>query len=206
MNSSNLELQKATIYQSCNDEYKRGVILNRDKIAKAFPKIDTHNDWEVISEILQTPKDTQPEYYKAKGMSIPPDEILQKFNPTGIKVPMRSREELQRSRTSLPLLDLLKALHYYTSSKVSKLEKKDRLKVENNFNESALLGLGSLVEDLAERLIGEHGIEIFAERDSSENMDRDGDEEGPSESEGSEADEDQDDHDDSAGSISDISF
>ncbi|CAH2353047.1 hypothetical protein CLIB1423_09S01618 [[Candida] railenensis] len=204
MNSSNVELQKATVYQSCNDEYKRGVILNREKIAKAFPDIDTDNDWEVISEILQTAKDIQPEYYKSKGTSIPPDEILQKFNPTGIRVPMRSREELSKSRSPLPSSDLLKALHYYTSRKVSKLDKKDRLKLENNFDETALLSLGSLVEDLAERLIGEHGIEIFTERDSSENVDRD--EEEPSESEGSEADEDQDDHDDSAGSISDISF
>lgn len=163
MNTRSKHFHNTNIYQSCNDELKRNVSLSRETAALLFP--DKKSDKELIPEII---KSNDPSLFLNRGSSIPPDEILQFLNPSDLRIPMRSREEF--SHGELPLLDLLNALHYYISEKVSHLDeqtKKDR--IERSLDETALLGVGILVEEMAEKIIQESGIGVFIEKSNETN-------------------------------------
>lgn len=159
MNSTKRETQRANLYDVCNDGIRRGVLLNRKKIARKNNSLAK----EGSQLILDNDKDDD-DIYRSRGIAIPPDEVLLAQSQTGIKIPIRHREEFPKD-APLPLAELLKAIHYYASKRVSKLPSEDKIALERSLDETALLGFGVMVEELADSYIDENGVDIFVEND-----------------------------------------
>ncbi|CUM64130.1 uncharacterized protein PRCAT00001721001 [Priceomyces carsonii] len=169
MNTTAGEALNSNIYRACNGEYKRGVILNRGKLVNSSShrvkirgqKIDLviNKDAEDIDAIFQS-----------RGICIPPDEILDSIKTSNIKIPMKFRDEFADD-VQLPSSDLLKVLHYYASKKIG--SRPENRRFTKFLDESALLGLGMMVERYVEDLVSEHAANIYlttAEGDSQDNI------------------------------------
>lgn len=162
MNTQPREYGRLSVFESCSGEVKRGVHLNRDRAHELFPgyKGDKRG---LFARILAS---DDPELYHNRGHAVPPDEILQHLKPSAVRIPLRAREDFVEC--PLPLLELLKVLHYYASHRVeaeASAAQSPQLGawLARSMDETALLALGVLVEEMAERLVEERGVNIFLE-------------------------------------------
>jgi RNA polymerase I-specific transcription initiation factor RRN10 len=169
MNTQPREYGRLNVFESCSGEVKRGVHLNRDRAHELFPgyKGDKRG---LFARILAS---DDPELYHNRGHAVPPDEILQHLNPSAVRIPLRAREDFVEC--PLPLLELLKVLHYYASHQVeaeASAAQSPQLRawLARSMDETALLALGVLVEEMAERLVEEGGVNIFLEPDADEGV------------------------------------
>lgn len=158
MNSSKRDILAANLFQSCNDEIRNGVIIDQAKAEDA-----TKQTLYVGDSAIAGRKDE--DIYKNRGQAIPPDEILDRLNPTKLKIPMVYREEFPEN-LKLPSSDLLKALHYYTSTKISMSD--DLTRMKRSMNDTALLAFGLLIEDWADMILDSDAADMFTEDDPTD--------------------------------------
>lgn len=77
------------------------------------------------------------------------DDLLAIYKPSSFKykIPLKARTEFTE-KERLPSSDLLKALHYYASSKLAEMSKRSEL-----LDETLLLLFGIVIEDYIDELI-----------------------------------------------------
>lgn len=159
MNVTKGEVTKATVYQACNDEFRTGVILNKEVLRQSPWQKTKISDHQLDLIIDKDAQDAE-EIFKNPGTAVPPDEILDSLNTTGVKIPIKQRDEFPHG-AKLPSSDLIKALHYRMSKKIDDLGLK---RAERSLDETALLALGMMVEKWADSLIDEQTATAFAEK------------------------------------------
>ncbi|CCE85334.1 Piso0_004922 [Millerozyma farinosa CBS 7064] len=158
MNSSKRDILTTNLFQACNDEVRNGVIIDQAKAEDA-----SKQNLYVGDSAIAGKKDE--EIYKNRGQAIPPDEILDRLNSTKLKIPMVYREEFPDD-LNLPSSDLLKALHYYTSTKISMSD--DLTRMKRSMNDTALLAFGLLIEDWADTILDSGVADMFMEEDTTD--------------------------------------
>lgn len=158
MNSSKRDILIANLFQACNDEVRSGVIIDQAK-AEDATKQSLH-----LGDAATTGKKDE-DIYKNRGQALPPDEILDRLNPTKLRIPMVYREEFPEE-LKLPSSDLLKALHYYTSAKISMSDELTRMK--RSMNDTALLAFGLLIENWADMILDSGAVDMFMEEDPTD--------------------------------------
>lgn len=163
MNTTKGDSIKATIYQGCNDEFRKGVVIDQNKLRNSSHSISI-NDGRLDLVINKDAEDVD-DIFKNHGTAIPPDEILESLNTTGIKIPMKNREEFPEG-IDIPEPELLNALHYYTSKKISLLG--SYKKVERSLDETSLIAFGMLVDTWMDDLVDETTAQMFLEPDELE--------------------------------------
>lgn len=148
-------LWRANIYNACNDEYVRNVKLDPDALLRSKYHKVSMNKVKQRKVLLDTRAPDFEDVFIEKGAPMGPDDILEALKPLALKIPVPSRDEVP----NLPLSDLLKALHYYSSFTGLR---------EHSCDETALLSLGMLVEQWADELVTEEYAKMFADVDQPE--------------------------------------
>lgn len=144
------QLWCANVFDACNDKYVKDAQIDTDAVlrSKHHEASFTKNKQRKI--IVDTEASDYEDIFIDKGTPIGPDDILEAVKPLALKIPTPRREEIK----NLPLSDLLRALHYYSS--YSGLQ-------EHSCDETALLSLGMLVEQWADELVTDDFAKMFAE-------------------------------------------
>lgn len=163
MNATKRDSITATIYQACNDEFRKGVVIDQRKLRNSSHSVTIKDNQ--LDLIIDKDAEDVDEIFKNHGTALPPDEILQSLNTTQVKIPIKHRDEFP-SDISLPEPELLNVLHYYTSKKVSKTG--SYKKVERSLDESSLLAFGMMVDSWVDGLIDESTAQMFLEPDTME--------------------------------------
>lgn len=160
MNATKGDSITATIYQACNDEFRKGVVIDQSKLKNSSHSVSIKDNQ--LDLVIDKDASDIDEIFKNHGTAIPADEILQSLNTTRVKIPIKYREEFP-SDINLPDPELLNVLHYYTSKKIAKSD--SYKKVERSLDETSLLAFGMMVESWADELIDESAAQMFLEQD-----------------------------------------
>lgn len=144
------KLWYANVYDASNDGYVRDVELNMDSLLRLEHHTLSFTKNKQRKVLLDPQAPDYEDVFKEKGNPMGPDDILEAIKPLALRIPVPQRDEIP----VLPLSDLLKALHYYSSH--SGLQ-------EHSCDETALLSLGMLVEQWADELVTEEYAKMFAE-------------------------------------------
>lgn len=160
---SGLSKSNTNVFHAVDGRYIKNRVLDREKIAAS-----SHHQLELCDgRVVATLDKDAPDYdemFKSKGTVVPADEVLASKMPSNMKVPMKTREEFIRDQVQLPDSDLLKVLHYYSSKKLSQ---EPTTKLLRQFDESALLALGLMVEKWADEMIDDTLVDQFVEKKSN---------------------------------------
>lgn len=160
MNATKGDSITATIYQACNDEFRKGVVIDQSRLKNSSHSVSIKDNQ--LDLVIDKDASDVDEIFKNHGTAIPPDEILQSLNSTEVKIPIKHREEFP-SDINLPDPELLNVLHYYTSKKIAKSD--SYKKVERSLDETSLLAFGMMVESWVDDLIDESTAQMFLEHD-----------------------------------------
>lgn len=160
MNATKGDSITATIYQACNDEFRKGVVIDQSRLKNSSHSVSIKDNQ--LDLVIDKDASDVDEIFKNHGIAIPPDEILQSLNSTEVKIPIKHREEFP-SDINLPDPELLNVLHYYTSKKIAKSD--SYKKVERSLDETSLLAFGMMVESWVDDLIDESTAQMFLEQD-----------------------------------------
>lgn len=160
MNATKGDSITATIYQACNDEFRKGVVIDQSKLKNSSHSVSIKDNQ--LDLVIDKDASDIDEIFKNHGTAIPADEILQSLNTTRVKIPIKYREEFP-SDINLPDPELLNVLHYYTSKKIAKSD--SYKKVERSLDETSLLAFGMMVESWADELMDESAAQMFLEQD-----------------------------------------
>lgn len=160
MNATKGDSITATIYQACNDEFRKGVVIDQSRLKNSSHSVSIKDNQ--LDLVIDKDASDVDEIFKNHGTAIPPDEILQSLNSTEVKIPIKHREEFP-SDINLPDPELLNVLHYYTSKKIAKSD--SYKKVERSLDETSLLAFGMMVESWVDDLIDESTAQMFLEQD-----------------------------------------
>lgn len=144
------KLWYANVYDASNDGYVRDVELNMDSLLRLEHHTLSFTKNKQRKVLLDPQAPDYEDVFKEKGNPMGPDDILEAIKPLALRIPVPQRDEIP----VLPLSDLLKALHYYSSH--SGLQ-------EHSCDETALLSLGMLVEQWADELVTDEYAKMFAE-------------------------------------------
>lgn len=144
------KLWYANVYDASNDGYVRDVELNMDSLLRLKHHTLSFTKNKQRKVLLDPQASDYEDVFIEKGNPMGPDDILEATKPLALRIPVPQREEIP----VLPLSDLLKALHYYSSH--SGLQ-------EQSCDETALLSLGMLVEQWADELVTDDYAKMFAE-------------------------------------------
>lgn len=144
------KLWYANVYDASNDGYVRDVELNMDSLLRLKHHTLSFTKNKQRKVLLDPQAPDYEDVFIEKGNPMGPDDILEATKPLALRIPVPQREEIP----VLPLSDLLKALHYYSSH--SGLQ-------EHSCDETALLSLGMLVEQWADELVTDDYAKMFAE-------------------------------------------
>lgn len=144
------KLWYANVYDASNDGYVRDVELNMDSLLRLKHHMLSFTKNKQRKVLLDPQAPDYEDVFIEKGNPMGPDDILEAIKPLALRIPVPQREEIP----VLPLSDLLKALHYYSSH--SGLQ-------EHSCDETALLSLGMLVEQWADELVTDDYAKMFAE-------------------------------------------
>lgn len=144
------KLWYANVYDASNDGYVRDVKLNMDSLLRLKHHTLSFTKNKQRKVLLDPQAPDYEDVFIEKGNPMGPDDILEATKPLALRIPVPQREEIP----DLPLSDLLKALHYYSSH--SGLQ-------EHSCDETALLSLGMLVEQWADELVTDDYAKMFAE-------------------------------------------
>ncbi|CUM49043.1 unnamed protein product [Debaryomyces tyrocola] len=158
MNATKGDSITATIYQACNDEFRKGVVIDQSRLKNSSHSVSIKDNQ--LDLVIDKDASDVDEIFKNHGTAIPPDEILQSLNSTQVKIPIKHREEFS-SDINLPDPELLNVLHYYTSKKIAKSD--SYKKVERSMDETSLLAFGMMVESWVDDLIDESTAQMFLE-------------------------------------------
>lgn len=165
MNATKGDSITATIYQACNDEFRKGVVIDQSKLQSSSHSVTVKdNQYDLI---IDKDAENVDEIFKSHGTAIPPDEILQSLNTSQVKIPIKHRDEFLPG-IDLPEPELLNALHYYTSKKIAQTGYK---RVERSLDETSLLAFGMVVESWVDDLIDETTAQMYLESDCLERED-----------------------------------
>ena len=160
MNATKGDSITATIYQACNDEFRKGVVIDQSRLKNSSHSVSIKDNQ--LDLVIDKDASDVDEIFKNHGTAIPPDEILQSLNSTEVKIPLKHREEFP-SDINFPDPDLLNVLHYYTSKKIAQTD--SYKKVERSLDETSLLAFGMMVESWVDDLIDESTAQMFLEPD-----------------------------------------
>lgn len=157
MNTSRGEAIQANVYNACDDEYRKGVIFNKEKLLKS-PHHKVKVDGEKLDITINKDAEDIDEIFQSKGIAIPPDELLDMIKTSNIRIPMKQRDEFPDD-IQLPSSELLKVIHYFASKKMTSVSKG----AARSLDETALLAMGLMVEQWAEDLIDDSTAQLFLE-------------------------------------------
>lgn len=151
-------LLQTNVFQATEDSYISGAVVDDFVLySSSHHRLNKRN---TVKSVILDP--LAPDYKEAiinRGDVSAPDEILEAIKPLALKIPLKSRDELDRDE--LPSSDLLRAIHYYSN----------RAKLVNiSLDETALLALGMAAELWADELIGETDPLIFLIDDNNYNL------------------------------------
>ena len=156
MNASKRDNLSANVYEVSKGELRKDVHLNQSKLRKL--RDQTNPGANEIDLVIDEDNKSTDDLFRNRGKPIPPDEVLGSINTTGVKIPIKTREQLPEQ---LPSGELLEVLHYYTSKKVSESQRSRRC--ERSLDETALLAFGMLIEEWADELTDKTTALMFAE-------------------------------------------
>lgn len=119
--------------------------------------------------------------FSSTSVAVPPEEVL--FRRHG--APTRYEEndiywadKHLADRQKLPESDMLKAIHAYASDFYRRATKNKGVVDFESFDETALLGLGMLLEEMVREVLGNTGDMAFIEGEQLDNVDGDAHAEG----------------------------
>ena len=156
MNASKRDNLSANVYEASKGELRKDVHLNQSKLRKL--RDQTNPGANEIDLVIDEDNKSTDDLFRNRGKPILPDEVLGSINTTGVKIPIKTREQLPEQ---LPSGELLEVLHYYTSKKVSESQRSRRC--ERSLDETALLAFGMLIEEWADELTDKTTALMFAE-------------------------------------------
>lgn len=163
LNAGRKDFQYATVYQASNDEYTQNRALSIQNLHQSPNHTITKNEKDQYDVELDKNADDYDDMFLHKGTIVSPDEILEYSRKTSMLVPVKHRNEFGRG--TLPSPDLTRVLHYYASKKVSGTSKKKQRGLRA-FDETALLALGLLVDQLVDDLVDQEAGRLCLERDA----------------------------------------
>lgn len=155
-----------SVYTAAAGHYKRGVRLDEEAVANSASATEsTHRNGTPLITIQRDAPDYN-DLFIHKGSTILPDELLAKKYSSNLEIPLQPRDEFPQDN-QLPASDLLKAIHYYASAKVSGSAggsghpRADGM--IQSMDETALLCMGKLVEEWVDDLIDGDGSRIWSQ-------------------------------------------
>lgn len=156
MNTSKRDSLSANVYEASKGELRKDVHFNQSKLRKF--RNQTNPGASEIDLVIDEEDESSNDLFRNRGRAIPPDEVLGSINTTGVKIPIKTREQLPEQ---IPSGELLEVLHYYASKKVSESQLSRRC--ERSLDETALLAFGMLVDEWADELTDKTTALMFAE-------------------------------------------
>lgn len=151
-------LHDANVYQAVEGKYS----MKRDLDRNAIKQSPNHSlkiiDDKIFVELNKDAPDYEDMFITKNVHILPPDEVLEFRKNSCIKIPIVDRDELPE----LPDSDLLKALHYYTSKKLTSGGPENK-RYCRTMDETALLAFGMIIEDCIDELIDENSAQMFLE-------------------------------------------
>ncbi|KAI5967485.1 hypothetical protein CANMA_003031 [Candida margitis] len=162
-------LNESNIYEACNGDYHESRLVNRRYIVqnetphKLIPK---QGGLKLV--IDKNAKDLD-KVLRARGRTIPPDEILDMMKPGKLKIPIADPKNSSGNKL-LPSSELLKCIHYFVAKKYTKdmRTKSDRNKFLECMDETALLSMGIMLESWVDEFVTKDTCRMFLQRDESQ--------------------------------------
>lgn len=159
-------LNESNIYEASNGDYhelrlvNRRYIVQNDTPHKLIPKR------KGLKLVIDKDANDLDKVFRAKGRTITPDEILNMMKPGKLKIPFADPRD-SRGEKLLPSSDLLKSIHYFVAKKYTKdMTRKSGIhKYLECMDETALLGMGMMLDSRVDELITEDTCRMFLQED-----------------------------------------
>lgn len=162
--------KNASVYTAAAGHYRRGVRFDDEAVSISPYTTQSIQKGDPLITIRRDAPDYN-DLFIHKGTTILPDELLAKKYTTGLEIPLRPREEFP-PENQLPASDLLKAIHYYASAKVSGSTDGSGSKSADgmirSMDETALLCMGKLVEEWVDELVDGECPRVWAHPEPKE--------------------------------------
>ncbi|KAI5958926.1 hypothetical protein KGF57_002360 [Candida theae] len=163
--SSKKLLNDSNVYEAANGEYHESRLINRRYIVEnktAHKLIPKRNGLKVV---IDKDADDLDKVFKAKGRTIPPDEVLDMMKPGKLNIPFADPEGAKGEKL-LPPSELLKCIHYFVARKYTKDMKRqsDVHKYLECMDETALLSMGMMLESWVDELVTEGFCKMLLQR------------------------------------------
>ncbi|CAD1808412.1 UAF complex subunit Rrn10 family protein [Candida parapsilosis] len=163
--SNKKELNKSNVFEACNGDYHESRRINRRYILQNDNSHKLIHKRKGLELVIDKDANDLDKVFWAKGRTIPPDEILDMMKPGKLKIPFTDPKDSSGAKL-LPSSELLKSIHYFVSKKYTRdlNTRSEILKYVEFMDETALLGMGMMLESWVDELVTEDTSRMFLQK------------------------------------------